>query len=92
MEMNSNRQCPECSQPVLRRRYRAAVTAHEMLGVRDRLAVLGAGVVDFCAEGVELASSLHAASHQGWRRMRLMRRSKRWLRKGRALADPVDDH
>jgi hypothetical protein len=83
--MNSNRQCPECGQPVSRRRYRAAVTAHEMLSVRDRLAVFGVDVADFCAEGVEIASSLHAAGHEGWSKTRLMRRSKRWLRDGRNL-------
>jgi len=61
------------------------LTAHEILSVRDRLAVFGADLIDFCAEGVELASPLHAASHEGWSRMRLMRRSKRWLRDARGL-------
>ena len=89
-EMKRNRQCPECGQPVSRRRYRAALTAHEMLRVRDRLAALELDVADFCGRGVELARSLHAASHAGWNRVRLMRRSKRWLREGRKFAGSAD--
>ena len=91
-EMKRNRQCPECSQPVSRRRFRAALMAHEMLGVRDRLSTLDLEMEDFCARGVELASSLHAASHAGRTKVRLVRRSKRWLREGRAMARSADSH
>ena len=66
--------------------------AHEMLGVRDRLAALDLETEDFCTRGVKLASSLHAASHAGRSRVRLVRRSKRWLREGRAMARSADGH
>ena len=83
--MRSDRRCPECGQPVSRRRYRAALMAHEMLGVRDRLAAMELEVEDFCASGVALARSVHAASHAGRPSVRLIRRSKRWLREGRRM-------
>jgi hypothetical protein len=88
--MRSDRRCPECGQPVSRRRYRAALMAHEMLGVRDRLATMELEEEDFCASGVELARSVHAASHAGRPSVRLIRRSKRWLREGRRMGGSVE--
>ena len=88
--MRSDRRCPECGQPVARRRYRAALMAHEMLGVRDRLAAMELEVEDFCASGVELARSVHAASHAGRPSVRLIRRSKRWLREGRRMGGSAE--
>lgn len=90
--MKLTRHCPECGQPVSRRRYRAALTAHEMLDVRDRLASLELEVTDFCGEGLQLARSLHASSHAGWNRERLMRRSRRWLREARGMAGSAKGH
>ena len=85
------RTCPECGQPVSRRRFRSALTAHEMLKLRDRLSAVGLDMKQFCDHGLELARSLHGASHAGWGRVRLMRRSRRWLRDGEAIVRKADE-
>src|SRR6187200_3657449 len=88
--MGSTRKCPECGLPVSRGRVRAAATAHEMLKVRDRLAWRRYEADDFCREGLRLAHALHAESHRRWSRVRWLRRSKRWLREGRARISSTD--
>lgn len=90
--MKLHRHCPECGQRLSRRRYRVALAAHEMLGVRDRLASPRPEVRDFCREGLELARSLHEASHAGWNRERLMRQSRRWLRDAWAMASSPEGY
>lgn len=90
--MKRHRRCPECGQPLRPRRYRAALTAHEMLSMRDRLVRRRDEVRDFCREGLELARSLHEASHAGLNMERLMRRCRRWLGDAMAIANTPEEY
>jgi hypothetical protein len=61
--------------------------------MRDRLVPpRRAEVRDFCREGLELARSLHEASHAGLNTERLMRRSRGWLGDAMAIVNTPEDY
>jgi len=66
--------------------------AHEMLSMRDRLVPRRDEVRDFWREGLELARSLHEASHAGLHMERLMRRCRRWLGDAVAIANTPEEY
>lgn len=87
MTMQPN--CAECDQPLPWSGSADVLRVVELLDLRGDLASLdpSATRLGFCDRGVELASSIHVAAHNGGVAPHLRRKTKRWLREANERLD-----